>query len=165
MKKIALFKLGGTISAKGKDRTDLKDYRSGLLDGSDFLSALPELDDLADIEVFPVDNISSTQLNYPPLIDLTVCLKWGILGNRAYLPIVAYTIVRGFSYLPSYPRSPCGSSWVFLTLTLVCAVLQLICFCWHLYLYRHVRVNGNTCNQSSQHFSCNLAAHIQNIYA
>ena len=72
MKNIALFTLGGTISAKGKDRNDLKDYRSGLLDGSDFLSALPELNDLADIEVIPVDNISSTQLNYPPLIDLMV---------------------------------------------------------------------------------------------
>lgn len=70
MKKIALFTLGGTISAKGKDRNDLKDYRSGLLDGSDFLSALPELNDLADIEVIPVDNISSTQINESHWIQL-----------------------------------------------------------------------------------------------
>src|SRR5699024_5378077 len=70
MKKIALFTLGGTISAKGKDRNDLKDYRSGRLDGSDFLSALPELDDLASTEVIPVDNISSTQINESHWIQL-----------------------------------------------------------------------------------------------
>src|SRR5699024_4056366 len=77
--------------------------------------------------------------------------------------MVAYTIVRGFSYLPSYPRSPCGSRWVFLTLTLVCAILQLICFRWHLYLYRDVRGNRNTSNPSFQGVSCHLDAHIQNI--
>src|SRR5699024_5637653 len=41
-----------------------------LLDGSDFLSALPELDDLADIEVIPVDNICSTQINESHWIQL-----------------------------------------------------------------------------------------------
>ena len=102
-------------------------------------------------------------LNYPPLIGLTVWLKWGILVNRAHLTIVAYNIVRGFSYGPSYPRSPCGSCWIFLKLTLVCAILQLICFCWHLYLYRDVRGKQNTSNPLLQGISCHLDGRIQNI--
>src|SRR5699024_2189991 len=78
--------------------------------------------------------------------------------------MVAHTIVSGFSYLPSYPRSPCGSCWIFLKLTLVCAILQLICFCWHLYLYHDVRGNRNTSSPSFQGVSCHLDAHIQNIF-
>lgn len=63
MKNIALLAMGGTISAKGKNRSDLKDYRSGLLSGKDFLKHLPELSQLANIEVIQIDNISSTQIN------------------------------------------------------------------------------------------------------
>ncbi|MDY0407613.1 hypothetical protein [Paracerasibacillus soli] len=42
MKKIALIALGGTISAKGNNRLDLKDYQSGLLSGKDLLDRIPE---------------------------------------------------------------------------------------------------------------------------
>lgn len=62
MKKIALFAMGGTISAKGKNRLDLKDYQSGIYTGQDFLIMIPELKELAKIEVIQIDNISSTQL-------------------------------------------------------------------------------------------------------
>ncbi|MEC5423139.1 asparaginase [Virgibacillus sp. C22-A2] len=63
MKKIALITLGGTISAKGLHRGDLKDYQSGLLGGNDFLNELPELSEMANIEVVQIDNVSSTQIN------------------------------------------------------------------------------------------------------
>ncbi|MFD2655932.1 SDR family oxidoreductase [Gracilibacillus thailandensis] len=43
----------------------------------------------------------------PPLNLLSGCLKWGILGNRAYL-LVYFFPNSGFSSLPSYPRSPYG---------------------------------------------------------
>jgi len=63
MKHIAFIHLGGTISAQGKDRLDLKDYQSGRLSGEDFLKSLPELDDLANIDMYQMDKISSTQIN------------------------------------------------------------------------------------------------------
>lgn len=62
MKKIALFSLGGTISAKGINYLDLKDYQSGLLTGEDLLLKLPNLQQIADIDVVQIDNVSSTQL-------------------------------------------------------------------------------------------------------
>lgn len=63
MKKIAFFTLGGTISAKGKNALDLKDYRSGLISGETYLKDIPELNDLAQIDVIAVDHISSTEIN------------------------------------------------------------------------------------------------------
>src|SRR5699024_12231180 len=63
MKKIAFFNLGGTISGKGENRNDLKNYQSGLIDGKEFLNHLPELNKLANIEVIPIDNVSSTQID------------------------------------------------------------------------------------------------------
>lgn len=62
MKKILLIALGGTISAKGHHRLDLKDYTSGLLHGDFYLENLPELKEIADIKVLQVDNVSSTQI-------------------------------------------------------------------------------------------------------
>lgn len=63
MKRIAFFTLGGTVSAEGKSRMDLKDYTSGLIEGDYYLQQLPELTDLAKIEIIPVDNVSSTEMN------------------------------------------------------------------------------------------------------
>jgi L-asparaginase len=63
MKRIAFFTLGGTVSAEGTDRRDLKDYKSGLIDGDFYLKDIPELTDLADIKIIPVDNVSSTEIN------------------------------------------------------------------------------------------------------
>lgn len=63
MKKILFITLGGTISARGKNRLDLKDYRSGLIDGTFFLKDLPEINQLADVKVLDIDNISSTDIN------------------------------------------------------------------------------------------------------
>lgn len=62
-KQIALFSLGGTISAKGRNRTDLKDYVSGKIQGAELIRDFPELHSLANIEVIDLDGISSTQIN------------------------------------------------------------------------------------------------------
>lgn len=63
MKKIMVITMGGTISARGMDRLDLKDYQSGLLTGKDFIESYPELQTLAEIDIEQLDNISSTRIN------------------------------------------------------------------------------------------------------
>src|SRR5690625_14865 len=70
MKKIKLIAMGGTISAWGNSRTDLKDYRSGILTGSDFLQPIPELHQIADLTIEQFDNVSSTEINTTHWIQL-----------------------------------------------------------------------------------------------
>lgn len=48
MKKILLITLGGTISAKGHNRLDLKDYQSGLIPGDFYLENISELKEMAE---------------------------------------------------------------------------------------------------------------------
>lgn len=55
--------MGGTISAKGSNRIDLKDYTSGLIDGNELLQEMPEIAELAQVDVVQIDNVSSTQIN------------------------------------------------------------------------------------------------------
>ena len=64
MKKIILIHLGGTISAKGKDRLDLKDYQSGKLSGKDFMNSLPEINDIAHVDMYQLDGVSSTNISH-----------------------------------------------------------------------------------------------------
>ena len=61
--KITLFALGGTISAHHPDRLELCDYRSGHYSAADFLSAVPELSALANIDLVQLDNITSTAID------------------------------------------------------------------------------------------------------
>src|SRR5690625_3314698 len=70
MKKIKLIAMGGTISAWGNSRTDLKDYRSGILTGNDFLKQIPELNQIADLRIEQFDNVSSTEINTTHWIQL-----------------------------------------------------------------------------------------------
>lgn len=63
MKKIKVISLGGTISALGKNRLDLKDYTSGKLTGEEILSAIPEVHEFAHISFTQLDNVSSTAIN------------------------------------------------------------------------------------------------------
>src|SRR5690625_3386749 len=70
MKKIKLIAMGGTVSAWGNSRTDLKDYRSGILTGSDFLKQIPELNQIADLRIEQFDNVSSTEINTTHWIQL-----------------------------------------------------------------------------------------------
>jgi len=62
LKKIKVISLGGTISALGKDRLDLKDYVSGKLSGEEILEAIPEIKSLAELSFSQLDNVSSTAI-------------------------------------------------------------------------------------------------------
>lgn len=62
MKQIHVIEMGGTISAKGLNRLDLKDYTSGKIHGDDFLRDLPELNHLAHLSFHSFSNISSTKI-------------------------------------------------------------------------------------------------------
>lgn len=63
MKKIKVIETGGTISAAGKDRLDLKDYQSGAYTGEDFLKDIPELLDVADVSFDGFMHVSSTEVD------------------------------------------------------------------------------------------------------
>lgn len=62
MKRIYVIEMGGTISAHGSDRLDLKDYTSGKYKGDDFLQCIPELETIASIVFDPFLHISSTKV-------------------------------------------------------------------------------------------------------
>ena len=61
--KVTLFALGGTISAHHPDRLELCDYRSGHYSAADFLTAIPELEKLADISLVQMSNVTSTAID------------------------------------------------------------------------------------------------------
>ncbi|MDY7219535.1 asparaginase [Denitrificimonas sp. JX-1] len=60
---ITLFTLGGTISAHHSDRLELCDYQTGHYHAQDFINALPELSELAQIEWIPIKNVTSTAID------------------------------------------------------------------------------------------------------
>lgn len=62
MKKIKLIATGGTISGRGFDRMDLKDYESGHYTPADFIEQIPEIRLLADVQVEQLTNFSSTSI-------------------------------------------------------------------------------------------------------
>lgn len=62
--------MGGTISAHGKDRLDLKDYTSGKYTGIDFADALPELESIANVSFESFLRVSSTEVNANHWIEL-----------------------------------------------------------------------------------------------
>src|SRR5690625_290765 len=70
--------MGGTISAKGTDRLDLKDYETGLYTGEDFLKAIPEIEDVAEVKFESFLRVSSTKITSEHWIELrnrvTACL-------------------------------------------------------------------------------------------
>lgn len=63
LKRIAFITMGGTISALGSNRLDLKDYISGKISGEMILDHLPELKEMVQLETYNLDKISSTQIN------------------------------------------------------------------------------------------------------
>lgn len=73
MKKILMLTTGGTISASGSDRLDLKDYKAGKFSGEYFLEQIPEIEQVAKVSVEHVADISSTA------IDIN---HWILLRNR-----------------------------------------------------------------------------------
>lgn len=70
MKKIKVLEMGGTISAKGTDRLDLKDYTSGVFTGGDFVEQIPELADIADVSFETFLQVSSTEVNAAHWVEL-----------------------------------------------------------------------------------------------
>lgn len=70
MKNIMLIATGGTISATGADRLDLKDYRSGGVTGREMLAQLPEADRFAQVDVEQLANFSSTHISAEHWIQL-----------------------------------------------------------------------------------------------
>lgn len=64
MAKIMLLATGGTISGSSSSRLDFKDYKTGSLSGQDFLERLPEISEIADVEVEQLTNFSSTQISF-----------------------------------------------------------------------------------------------------
>lgn len=63
MKKIKILEMGGTISAQGNNRLDLKDYTSGIYTGADFLQAIPEINAIAEVTFESFLRVSSTEVN------------------------------------------------------------------------------------------------------
>lgn len=61
---ITLFATGGTISGYHELRDELRHYRTGHFTAEELLSALPELDAIANIRVEQIDNISSTAVDW-----------------------------------------------------------------------------------------------------
>lgn len=70
MKKIKLIAMGGTISAHHDSRVDFRDYVAGRYTGSDLIEAVPELQDIAAVEVEELAGISSTLIDARHWLDL-----------------------------------------------------------------------------------------------
>jgi L-asparaginase len=68
--KIALFTTGGTIQSKGDDRLTLFEYRAGRVPPDELLADLPELKNIAEIEVHEISNVGSSNINTERLLRL-----------------------------------------------------------------------------------------------
>ena len=59
---VCILATGGTISGKGATSTSLADYKSGALRGEELVAAVPEIAQVARVEVEQIANISSTDI-------------------------------------------------------------------------------------------------------
>ena len=62
MSRLQLLATGGTIAGRGADDATLNDYSAGVLRGEDLLAAVPQLQDLATINVEQIANVDSADL-------------------------------------------------------------------------------------------------------
>ncbi len=83
--KITLFALGGTISAHHPDRLELCDYRTGHYTPADFLAAIPELADLAKINLVQLDNVTSTAIDTTHWFELKERIEQCLLEQDAVI--------------------------------------------------------------------------------
>lgn len=81
--KVTLFALGGTISAHHPDRLELCDYRSGHYSAADFLTAIPELEKLADISLVQMSNVTSTAIDTQDWFNLKEQIEQCLLEQDA----------------------------------------------------------------------------------
>ena len=95
MKKIKVIEMGGTISAEGTDRLDRQNYTSGIYDENNFLTDLPEINELAEVDFFKFSNVSSTELDQTHWIKLRSLIVY-FLTKQNYDGIV---ITHGTSTL------------------------------------------------------------------
>lgn len=79
--------MGGTISATGEDRLDLRNYVSGKITAQQYLKEIPELNELAEIVIYNLDNVSSTQINEEHWFHLKEKIEW-YLHEQAFDGIV-----------------------------------------------------------------------------
>ena len=64
MKRILLLATGGTIAGQAADPTRLNDYTAGVLGGDALLAAVPQLQELAAIDVEQIANVDSADLQF-----------------------------------------------------------------------------------------------------
>lgn len=95
MKHILIIEMGGTISAQGLNRLDLKDYTSGVFHGDDFLAEIPELKDVASLSFTRFSNISSTKITAQHWIEL----RQLIIDTLAEKNVDGFVISHGTSTL------------------------------------------------------------------
>lgn len=81
--KVTLFALGGTISAHHPDRLELCNYRTGHYTAAEFLTAVPELTRLAEIELVQLNNVSSTAIDASHWFDLKARIEHCLLKQDA----------------------------------------------------------------------------------
>src|SRR5699024_10564228 len=78
MKEIKVIDMCGTISGNEKDRFDLKDYKYDLYNEDEFVEAISEIEQIADVSFESILRVSSTILNADHWIQLrkkvTTCL-------------------------------------------------------------------------------------------
>jgi L-asparaginase len=63
MKKIKILSTGGTISAHHTNRLDYRNYVSGHYTGEEIVHDIPEIHDIADVDIEQISNLSSTLIN------------------------------------------------------------------------------------------------------
>lgn len=95
LKHVHIIELGGTISAKGLNRFDYKDYTSGIYQNEDFLSKIPELTSIAKLSFTTLSNISSTKITSQHWIELRNL----IVKKRKEEKIDGFVISHGTSTL------------------------------------------------------------------
>lgn len=69
--KVIVLSTGGTIAGESVSATDTTDYKAGQRSGKELITAVPEIANVADIEVEQVANVSSPNLQYSHLLALS----------------------------------------------------------------------------------------------
>src|SRR5260370_41755481 len=77
--KVILIATGGTISGSSASSTDTTDYAVGKVNGIDLIRAIPEIANVAEVEVIQFTNVASTNLTSDDLLSLAKV-------TNAYLP-------------------------------------------------------------------------------
>lgn len=69
--KVVVLSTGGTIAGESASSTDVTGYKAGQRSGESLVKAVPEIAKVADVEVYQVANVSSPNLEYSHLLELS----------------------------------------------------------------------------------------------